>query len=54
MNWCNPQWVNHLSGLTARVYQNLAFDGFGIDQLGQQRGYYANLKSKKANGQKAY
>ena len=55
MNPGNPQWVNYLSGSINKVYQNLAFDGFHIDQLGHQRdAYYVNLKSKKVNGKKVY
>ena len=55
MNPGNQDWVNYLSGSINKVYQNLAFDGFHIDQLGHQRdAYYVNLKSKKVNGQKVY
>lgn len=55
MNPGNQNWVNYLSGSINKVYQNLAFDGFHIDQLGHQRdAYYVNLKSKKVNGQKVY
>lgn len=55
MNPGNQNWVNYLSGSINKVYHNLAFDGFHIDQLGHQRdAYYVNLKSKKVNGQKVY
>ncbi len=55
MNPGNQNWVNYLSASINKVYQNLAFDGFHIDQLGHQRdAYYVNLKSKKVNGQKVY
>ena len=55
MNPGNQDWVNYLSRSINKVYQNLAFDGFHIDQLGHQRdAYYVNLKSKKVNGQKVY
>jgi len=55
MNPGNQDWVNYLSGSINKVYQNLRFDGFHIDQLGHQRdAYYVNLKSKKVNGQKVY
>ena len=55
MNPGNQNWVNYLSGSINKVYQNLAFDGFHIDQLGHQReAYYVNLKSKKVNGKKVY
>ena len=55
MNPGNPQWVNYLSGSINKVYQNLRFDGYHIDQLGHQReAYYVNLKSKKVNGKKVY
>lgn len=55
MNPGNQNWVNYLSGSINKVYQNLRFDGFHIDQLGHQRdAYYVNLKSKKVNGQKVY